>query len=360
MPRHRTSPARRPGPACPAPPGSGVSSAARARKAAAAAAPPRACARSAERSSSPATPRRHPLPPGRDATPGDRDRHPDRSPPPAPDARFAAPQGQPTGRRRSAPADGGTARARRARAAAPPPRDPGADPEPLGSAPEQRRIPGGSAAATSSRRRASSESARPPDEALLDMAREIRHRDKPEAAGQLRGRQAPWQLHQRERVPARLGDDPVADLVVDPNRDRAPEQGAGVLAAQAAQLQFGQGKCWRHRLADREHDPDRLRQQATGDEGERQRRRLIEPLRVIHETQQRTFLGHLRQQAQHRQSDEEPIRDQPGRQAQATRGAPAAAPEARRADRAWAHRTDACSRTAAPSLTPRRRARPES
>ena len=55
MPRHRTSPARQPGPACPSPPDPGVSSAARARNAAAAAAPPRACARSAERSNSAAT-----------------------------------------------------------------------------------------------------------------------------------------------------------------------------------------------------------------------------------------------------------------------------------------------------------------
>ena len=53
--QRRTSPARRPAPASPRRAGSGVSSAARVRNAAAAAAPPRACARSAERSSSSAT-----------------------------------------------------------------------------------------------------------------------------------------------------------------------------------------------------------------------------------------------------------------------------------------------------------------
>jgi hypothetical protein len=66
------------------------------------------------------------------------------------------------------------------------------------------------------------------------------------------------------------------------------------------------------RLAGREHDADRLRQEATGDEGERERRGLIQPLRVIDDTQQRALLGHLREQAQHRQSHDEAIRDGTG------------------------------------------------
>jgi hypothetical protein len=36
---------------------------------------------------------------------------------------------------------------------------------------------------------------------------------------------------------------------------------------------------------------------------------VIQPLRVIDDTQQRTLLGRLREQAQHRQPDEKPIRD---------------------------------------------------
>jgi hypothetical protein len=86
------------------------------------------------------------------------------------------------------------------------------------------------------------------------------------------------------------------------------EQRARVAAAQAVHLQLGKVLELLDRLACREHDPDRLRQQAAGDKGERQRRRLVEPLRVIDHAQQRTFVGHLREQAQHRQPDEEPIR----------------------------------------------------
>jgi hypothetical protein len=61
-------------------------------------------------------------------------------------------------------------------------------------------------------------------------------------------------------------------------------------------------------LADREHDPDRLRLQATGDEGQRQRRRLIEPLSIVDDAEQRTVIAHLRHQAQDTQPGEEPIR----------------------------------------------------
>jgi hypothetical protein len=61
-------------------------------------------------------------------------------------------------------------------------------------------------------------------------------------------------------------------------------------------------------LACGEHDPNRIGEQASGDERQRQRRGLIEPLRVIDHAQQRTVLGHLREQTEHGQSDEEPIR----------------------------------------------------
>ena len=55
-----------------------------------------------------------------------------------------------------------------------------------------------------------------------------------------------------------------------------------------------------------EADPDRLGQQATGDEGQRQRGGLIQPLRVIDDAQQRTLLADRCEQAQHRQRDEKP------------------------------------------------------
>jgi hypothetical protein len=62
------------------------------------------------------------------------------------------------------------------------------------------------------------------------------------------------------------------------------------------------------RLAHGEHQPDRLRAQTARDKGQRLRRGRVEPLRVVHDTESRPLLRDLRQQAQHRQADEEPIR----------------------------------------------------
>jgi hypothetical protein len=63
-----------------------------------------------------------------------------------------------------------------------------------------------------------------------------------------------------------------------------------------------------------EHDPDPLSQQTPGDEGQRQRRGLIQPLRVIDDTEQRTLLSHLGEQGQHPQPDKKPIRRGAGAQ----------------------------------------------
>jgi hypothetical protein len=77
-------------------------------------------------------------------------------------------------------------------------------------------------------------------------------------------------------------------------------------------VQLRQARERRARLTGRKHDRDPLRQQAPRDEGQRARRRTIEPLPVVDETQQRSFLGGLRQQAEHRQPDQERIRRLPG------------------------------------------------
>ena len=65
------------------------------------------------------------------------------------------------------------------------------------------------------------------------------------------------------------------------------------------------------RLARREHQRDRLRQQPARHERQRLRRGPIQPLRVIDDTDKRPLLGRLRQQAQHRQPDQKPIRRVP-------------------------------------------------
>ena len=145
-------------------------------------------------------------------------------------------------------------------------------------------------------------------------------------------------------LPARLRDDPVAHPLVQHEPHRRAQQRARVAVAQAVHLQLGQVLKLLARLARGEHDPDRLGQQAPGHEGQRQRRGVIQPLRVIDDAQQRTLLGHLREQAQHRQPDEEPIRGAHRRSARTRSRAPGAAdPEAARADRASARTADAGS-----------------
>ena len=70
------------------------------------------------------------------------------------------------------------------------------------------------------------------------------------------------------------------------------------------------------RLSNGEHDRHRLRQQPSRDESEDLIRSLVQPLRVIDETEQRLLLGHGGQQAEHGEGDEEPVRSTSGRPAQ--------------------------------------------
>jgi len=107
------------------------------------------------------------------------------------------------------------------------------------------------------------------------------------------------QFQQRQGIPARLGDDPVADALIQPKPHRGGQHRASVAVAQTADLETGNVLKLLARFSRREHDPNRLRKQAPSDKRQRQRRRLIKPLRVIHNTQQRTRISHLRDQAQH-------------------------------------------------------------
>ena len=60
-------------------------------------------------------------------------------------------------------------------------------------------------------------------------------------------------------------------------------------------------------VADRDHDRDRVGQQPPCDEPEQLVRRLVEPLGVVDDAEQRALLGDAAQEAEHRQSDEEPV-----------------------------------------------------
>ena len=155
------------------------------------------------------------------------------------DGRPGAPPPPPTGRRRSAPADGGTSRARRSPAARPLARRP--------------RSPARCRAARPRARAAADRRPAPPPRAAADAAR---HRGaawsrrtklssiRPESACALSSpkppascaaRQAPRQLEQRQRVAARLGDDPVAHALVqlEPHRRARAARGRPRCAGRA-------------------------------------------------------------------------------------------------------------------------------
>ena len=144
--------------------------------------------------------------------------------------------------------------------------------------------------------------------ALLDPFREIGGVRHPEPTGQLRRRQPSGQLEQRERVSARLREDPVAYSPVQREPHRRAQQRAGITVDEAVHLEIRHVPKLLARLPCCEHEPHRLGQQPASDERERQRRGLIQPLRVVDDAEQGTLLSHLRDQAQDPQADEKPVR----------------------------------------------------
>ena len=127
--------------------------------------------------------------------------------------------------------DGGTALARRSRAAARPPRRERArTPIPSVCAARQTSVasPTGSAAASSiSRCVCSGRSREPPQIGVLDADGQTACVGKREATGELRGAQATRQLQQGERVAAGLGDDAVANALVEPAGHDGRQQARG-------------------------------------------------------------------------------------------------------------------------------------
>jgi hypothetical protein len=69
------------------------------------------------------------------------------------------------------------------------------------------------------------------------------------------------------------------------------------------------------RLARRDQNGDRLSQQPPRHEAQRLRRCPGQPLRIVDDAQQRALDRHLRQQAQHGQPDQKPVRPWPDKHA---------------------------------------------
>ena len=332
--------------------GSPVSATARWRNAAAAASPPRACARPAERSSSAATSSSGPAAAaarcqarrsGSALAIGRLRQRQVRRP--------ALVRRSPTGRPPSAPADGGTSRARRRRAA-----------RPVAAAAAASRCPSRSAARQQQQRIADRLGRR--DEQQHAARRRAAPRaggrklssirpesacapEQPEPARQLRRGQPSRQLEQRQRVAARLGDDPVADPLVQLDGTAEPAARARRRRAGRPTSSSGRSAQLLARLARGEHDPDRLGQQPPRDEG---RASAPTPGRATARRRRRTAAAAPRPTSENRLSTASPTRNRSG-------AAPALSPNtissawrcgagSARADRASARTADAGWRTA--------------
>ena len=149
-------------------------------------------------------------------------------------------------------------------------------------------------------------------EAVLDPARQRHRAGQPEPARQLRRGQPARQLKQGQRIPSRLGDDQLPYPRVQWPGQRRLQQRAGVITSQAPDVQHGEPGQIHARITGREHHADLVGRQAAGREAQRLDRGLIDPLRVIDQTDQGTFPGTRRQQAEHGQPDQEPVRWRPG------------------------------------------------
>ena len=158
-------------------------------------------------------------------------------------------------------------------------------------------------------------------------------------------------------LPPRLGDDLVADPRVERPGQHRGQQRPRVGLGQPLDHQFRQPP----QVAARgpgARTPGRPNRRASrrATNASTCAEALIQPLRVVDHADQRLLRGRLREQAQHGQADQEPVRA-PARHSCRTRSVArrAAAPAAPRAGPAAARTADAARRTPAPSPTARRR-----
>ena len=127
-------------------------------------------------------------------------------------------------------------------------------------------------------------------------------------AAQLLDRQCGGQLHERQRVAVGRGDDVVGDGLVDGSHRSRGQQLVGLGSGQPAQLDPADAfeadaglRC----LADGDERGDAFRAEPAPHERQRQRRLVIEPLRVVDEDEDGLRTGCLGDEAQNREADEE-------------------------------------------------------
>ncbi|MGA8372469.1 MAG: hypothetical protein WB765_20235 [Acidimicrobiales bacterium] len=145
---------------------------------------------------------------------------------------------------------------------------------------------------------------------LFDLARDISFLRDGETTCELSNAHAPRQLKEGKGVAPRFRHDPIADPFIQSTWDDRLEQGACVPLVEPADQQLRETRqlVFGARLAHPEHERHRLGQKSSGNETQDLARSAIEPLRVIHQTHKRPFLGDFRHQAECGQGHEEPIR----------------------------------------------------
>ena len=127
-------------------------------------------------------------------------------------------------------------------------------------------------------------------------------------AAKLLDRQRGGQLHERQRVAVRRGDDAVGDALVDGSHSSCGQQLVGVGSGQPAQLDPADAfeadaglRCLAHG-DERRHA---FRAEPAAHERQRHRRLVIEPLRVVDEDEDGLRAGCLGDEAQDCEADEE-------------------------------------------------------
>ena len=120
-----------------------------------------------------------------------------------------------------------------------------------------------------------------------------------------------------EGVATALGDDLRRHVRVDRSVDRALKEFVRVLGRQAGDLktrQRLQARVRFRRLPHREQHPDPVGQQPANHEVQDVGRLVVQPLRVVDHAQHRPHLGHMGEQRQHGQADQERIGRRPAHQ----------------------------------------------
>jgi hypothetical protein len=134
----------------------------------------------------------------------------------------------------------------------------------------------------------------PLSEALLDPPRQRRAVGQPEPARELGRRPATGQLKQGQRVTASLGHDPVTHPLIKRTGDHRREQLPRIAVVEPAQHELRQPLKMplAAGLADGEDQPDGLRTETARDEDQCLRRSRVEPLRIVHDADERSLLRH--------------------------------------------------------------------